>query len=105
MNTARDSDIRAAIAAKETQDTKIAQKVMAAHREAFHGRFPGQIEHCLRLITERLQQCLNKPDGCDLADPLTWPASPDDILALARAVESLWPIYKDNNDLANTTGR
>lgn len=89
-------EIRAAIAAKQTQDVKIAQKVMAAHREAFHGRFPGQIEHCLRLITERLQQCLIKPEGMDLADPITWPASPDDILALSRSIESLWPIYQEH---------
>ena len=95
MNTARDSTIRAAIAAKETQDTKIAQKVLAAHREAFGTRFPGQIEHCLRLTAERLQSVLAKPDGTDLARPDTWPADADSILALARALESLWPIYRE----------
>jgi hypothetical protein len=94
MNTARDSDIRAAIAAKETADTRIAQKVMAAHREAFHERFPGQIEHCLRLTAERLQACLNKPEHCVLMNPQTWPATPDDILGLARALESLHVIHR-----------
>lgn len=93
--TARDSTIRAAIAAKETQDTRIAQKVLGAHREAFRTRFPGAVEHCLRLITERLQHCLNKPEGCDLSDPITWPASPDDILSLARALESVWVVYRE----------
>ena len=94
MNTARDSTIRAAIAAKETQDTKIAQKVLAAHREAFQEKLPGQMEHCVRLLLERLQACLAKPEGCVLSDPITWPASADDILAIARSVESLWPIYE-----------
>lgn len=93
MNTARDSDIRAAIAARETQDTKIAQKVMAAHREAFRERFPGSVEHCLRLTTERLLHCLAKPETIDLSHPATWPAAADDILALARAMESLHAIY------------
>ena len=90
-------EIRAAIAAKQAQDTKIAQKVMSAHREAFREKFPGQIEHCLRLLTERLQHCLNKPEGIDLSQPATWPATSDDILALARSIESLWPIYRSQN--------
>ena len=94
MNTVRDSDIRAAIAAKETQDTRIAQKVMAAHREAFVLRFPGAIEHCLRLVTERLLHCLIKPDGLELRQPSTWPATPDDILCLARALESVWQVHQ-----------
>lgn len=97
MTAARDSDIRAAIAARETQSTKIAQKVMAAHREAFAQKFPGQLEHCLRLVTERLLHCLIKPDGLELRQPSTWPATPDDILALARSIESLWPIYRSQN--------
>lgn len=95
LNELRDSDIRAAIAAKETQDVKIAQKVMAAHREAFRERFPGQLEHIMRLLAERLQASLAKPDGIDLADPITWSASPDDLLGLARAMESIWIIQKD----------
>jgi len=95
-------DIRAAIAAKQTQDTKIAQKVMAAHREAFQVRFPGQVEHCLRLTAERLQACLIKREGQDTGEPLTWAAQPDDILALARSLESLWIIHREQqNDLAD----
>ena len=88
-------EIRQAIAAKQAQDTKIAQKVLSAHREAFRSRFPGAVEHSLRLTAERLQHCLNKPDGCDLSHPQSWPASPDDILGLARALESLWTVYRD----------
>lgn len=95
MNEARDSTIRAAVAAKETQDTKIAQKVLAVHREAFREKFPGQIEHSLRLTAERLQACLNKGDGVVLADPRTWPASTQDIRDLAMSLESLYTIYRE----------
>lgn len=88
-------EIRAAIAAKETQDTKIAQKVLQAHREAFRTKWPGSLEHCLRLTTERLQACLNKPEGTVLQDPATWPASDECIRNLAMAVESLYTIYRE----------
>lgn len=96
--TARDSDIRAAIAAKETQDTRIAQKVLSAHREAFRERFPGQIEHSLRLTAERLQACLNKGDGVVLADPKTWPANTQDIKDLAVALECLYSVYRAHRE-------
>jgi hypothetical protein len=92
---ARDSDIRAAIAAKETQDVKIAQKIMATHREAFRLKWPSQLEHCLRLTAERLQSCLNKPEGCVLQDPKTWPADDEAIRNLAMAVESLYAVYRE----------
>jgi hypothetical protein len=32
------------------QDTKILQKVNAAHRVAFADKYPSQVEHCLRLV-------------------------------------------------------
>ena len=50
------------------QDTLIAQKVGAAHRAAFHEKFPGQIEHCMRLIAERLQQGLRKDAEVQISD-------------------------------------
>lgn len=86
-------EIRAAIAAKETQDTKIAQKVLQAHREAFHLKFPGQLEHCMRLTAERLQACLAKTPDVVLADPGTWPANTQDIRDLAMALESLYSVH------------
>ena len=92
------ADIRSAQAARETQDVKIAQKVLQAHREAFREKFPGQIEHSLRLTAERLQGCLNKPEGFVASDPATWPADADTILGLARSMESLYTIYRDQND-------
>lgn len=95
MNTARDSDIRAAIAAKETQDVKIAQKIMSTHREAFVQKFPHQLEHCMRLTAERLQACLNKPEGVVLSDPGTWPADSEAIRNLAMALESLYMIHRE----------
>ena len=93
--TARDEDIRRAIVERETRDVKIAQKIGAAHRQAFRERFPGQVEHCLRLTAERLQACLVKGDGLDISHPRTWPATSDDILGLARALESLWMVHRD----------
>jgi len=92
--TARDSTIREAIAARETQDTKIAQKVFQAHREAFHHKFPGQLEHCMRLTAERLQACLVKSDSVVLGDPKTWPADDEVIRNLAMALESLYTTHR-----------
>lgn len=92
-------EIRQALAAKQTQDTKIAQKVLAAHREAFREKFPGQIEHSLRLVAERLQACLNKGDGVVLADPRTWPANTQDIRDLAMALESLYSVHLQHRSI------
>lgn len=72
---------------QRTADTLIQQKINGAHREGFRQRFPGAIEHNMRLINERLQHCLSKPEGTDLADSATWPASAQDIAALTQ---SLW---------------
>ena len=55
-------------------DVKILQKVNAVNREAFAIRFPGLVEHHMRLVSERLQACLVKPPGIDLGQPSTWPA-------------------------------
>lgn len=54
--------------ARRYQETLIAQKVGAAHREAFREKFPGQIEHCMRLIAERLQKGLAKDAEVGLSD-------------------------------------
>jgi hypothetical protein len=52
----------------QAEDTKIQQKVMAAHREAFYQKFPGQVEHCMRLIAERLQTGLRKDQDLSISD-------------------------------------
>ena len=90
---------RQVVAARETQDVKILQKVNAAHREAFREKFPGQIEHAMRLTAERLQACLAKTEHTVLANPATWSASSDDILNLARSLESLWIIHQEQQGL------
>ena len=68
------------------RDTLIMQKVNAAHREGFKHRFPGQIEHCMRLTAERLQAILTRKPT-DLADPDTWNSTAAEI---AQMSEALW---------------
>ena len=68
-------------------DIKIAQRVGQASREAFRLKYPGQIEHCLRLTAERLQKGLDKNaarqlDTVEVAD-------------LAQALGHLHAIYRD----------
>lgn len=82
----RDADIRAAVERRRADDTKIMQKVNAVNREAFYQKFPGQIEHIMRLTSERLMHCLNKPPGTDLDRPDTWPATAEEIALLAEAL-------------------
>ena len=96
--TARDSEIRQAQAARLSQDVKILQKVNAAHREAFRERFPGSIEHCLRLTVERMQAILTKTDTVVLGNPDTWLGTPQDMLDLAQAIEVLYRVYREVGD-------
>ena len=68
------------------RDTLIMQKINGAHREAFKFRFPGQIEHCMRLTAERLQAILTRKPT-ELSDPDTWNCSAAEI---AHMSEALW---------------
>jgi hypothetical protein len=52
-------------------------------------KFPGSIEHILRLLTERLQLGLDKRDGVDVVDPSTWLLSPEEIQDLAQAMNHI----------------
>ena len=96
-HTIRDGMINSAVETRRADDTKILQKIYAVNREAFTLRFPGHIEHSMRLISERLQNCLVKPQAMDLSDPDTWPATAAEIESLASALWSLeqirhhWP--------------
>lgn len=84
----RNREIRQAQEDRMARDTVIMQKVNAAHREAFQTRFPGQVEHCMRLTAERLQAVLTtKP--ADLTNPESWAATPHDIYCLAKALQLL----------------
>ena len=97
----RDGMINAAVETRRVDETKIMQKVNAVNREAFTLRFPGHIEHVMRLISERLQNCLVKPGEIDLSAPDTWPATPADIEHLSAAlwnmeqVRQYWPTQAD----------
>ena len=79
----------------QEQDVKILQKVNAAHRNAFQERYPGQVEHCLRLTMERLQACLDKRGAVDVNNPDTWLLPPVEIADLAKAAYYLHEIRKD----------
>ena len=99
-HTIRDGMINSAVESRRVDETKIMQKVNAVNREAFTLRFPGHIEHSMRLISQRLQNCLTKPQAMDLSDPHTWPATAGEIESLAAALWSLeqtrqyWPTAK-----------
>ncbi|CAB5206976.1 hypothetical protein UFOVP180_4 [uncultured Caudovirales phage] len=67
-------------------DTKIQGKINAVHRNAFAEKFPGQCEHILRLITERLHAGLDKREGVDLANVDTWRLMPSEMRELAEAM-------------------
>lgn len=96
-------EVRDAVKKKEDimfQETKILQKVNKVHREAFKERFPGQVEHCMRLTAERLQALLTaKPT--DLTDTSTWKGTPDEILSLSHGLYYLsimnqhYPVEKE----------
>lgn len=85
----RDGIIHNARETRRADDVKIMQKVNAVNREAFTQRFPNQLEHHMRLVSERLQACLTKPNDFVLHNPATWPATTDDILSLSLALRSL----------------
>ena len=82
-------------ATQQVADIKILQKVNAAHREAFSEKYPGQVEHCLRLVMERLQAGLDKRGNVDLTNPESWVLLPTEIAQLTQAARNLHDIRKD----------
>jgi hypothetical protein len=90
MGEWKDEAIRIAteqLDAKRVEEVKIQQKLGAAHRAAFREKFPGQIEHCMRLIAERLQKGLAKDAEVGLSD-----CSAKD---LSWALRNLYLIHQD----------
>ena len=79
----------------DNRDIPILQKVGAVQREAFREKFPGQLEHCLRLTAERLQAVLTKRADTDPAQPATWSASAREIADLAIALNYLHDIQRN----------
>jgi hypothetical protein len=73
--------------AHRLEETRIAQKVGAAHREAFREKFPGQCEHIMRLIAERLQLGLRKDNPIELTAA--------EIQGLASALNAIYLIHVD----------
>jgi hypothetical protein len=95
MNNARDSEIRKAQEHTRVSETLILQKINASHRVAFAEKFPGQCEHILRLLTERLQYGLDKRDNVIVDDPKTWKLSPSELKDISTAIEAIYFIHKD----------
>jgi hypothetical protein len=79
---------------QEIQDIKILQKVNQAHRDAFPQKYPGQVDHCLRLIMERLQMGLYKDGKTIIDNPDTWKISPSEIHDLTMSAYHLNEIRK-----------
>jgi hypothetical protein len=103
-NSLRDGMIHNAVEARRADDTKIMQKVNAVNRESFVQRFPNQIEHHMRLVSERLQACMTKPDGTVLSDPDTWPAAASEIHSLSSALWCLEQVRQNwHQDTTCTT--
>jgi hypothetical protein len=76
-------------AAQQAADVKIMQKVNRVNRDAFVDKYPGQVEHCLRLTMERLQAGLDKRDGIDIARTDTWRMSTRELMELAQTAQVL----------------
>ena len=87
MNS-KDAIIDQAQQQRIARDTLILQKVNAAHREAFKSRFPGQVEHCMRLTAERLHKMLTNVPA-DISNPETWTATAHEIRDMATALHLL----------------
>jgi hypothetical protein len=90
--TVRDGQIHQAQQERMVKDTLILQKINATHRMAFVEKFPGQIEHILRLLTERLQAGLDKRDGIDITNPDTWNLCPSELAALSKAILDIYTV-------------
>jgi len=80
--------------ARLVADTKILQKVNAVHRDAFLSKYPGQVEHCLRLTMERLQAGLDKRGEVLIDNPETWRMSTVELQELANTAYLLNEIRK-----------
>jgi hypothetical protein len=80
---------RQELAAQQTADVKILQKLNAVNREAFLDKYPSQVEHCLRLTMERLQGGLDKRGSVVVDNPDTWRMTPAELAHLAQTAQAL----------------
>lgn len=95
MNEAVGGYIRQAQEEAKVRETLILQKINQSHRVAFNEKFPGQCEHILRLLTERLQAGLDKRDGVVVDDIKTWKLTPTELKDLSQALEAIYYVRKD----------
>jgi hypothetical protein len=95
MNEIRDGIIHQARETAKVNDTLILQKINASHRIAFSEKFPGQLEHILRLLTERLHAGLDKRDNVVLDNKETWKLLPNELKDLSQAIEAIYFIRED----------
>lgn len=86
----RDQEIKRATEQARFNDTLILQKINASHRIAFSEKFPGQCEHVLRLLMERLQNGLDKRDNVVLDDVNTWKLTPSELYELSDSVYKMY---------------
>jgi hypothetical protein len=92
--TVRNGIIDQAQQQRMAKDTVILQKVNYAHREAFKTRFPGQIEHCMRLVSERLHKMLlNVPT--DQSNPETWTSTTSELRDMAETLHKLAELQRN----------
>ena len=77
------------------EDTRILQRVNAVHRDAFVQKYPGLVQHSLRLLTERLQAGLDKRSGVQVSDVKTWLMTPQELRDLAEAMYYLDQIHRN----------
>jgi hypothetical protein len=68
------------------QDLKILGKLNTIQRTTFMEKAPQQMEHILRLISERLHLGLDKRDGVRVQDPNTWLLTAEEIQQLSHAM-------------------
>ena len=101
--TIRDGHIFQAQQERMTKDTLILQKINASHRIAFNEKFPGQIEHILRLLTERLQSGLDKRDGVELDNPDTWKLTCKELSDLSTAIHYIYIVKEKLKDVQSNT--
>ena len=82
----------------EVYPDSLTPKIHNVQSAVFKNRFPSQVEQCLRLLTERLQAGLDKRNGAVLDNTTTWNMTALELSDLAKAVESIYNVYKDVGD-------
>ena len=102
-HTMRDAQIHQAQQERMTRDTLILQKINATHRIAFAEKFPNQVEHILRLLTERLQSGLDKRDGVELDNPDTWKMDCRELADLSAAIANIYRVRERLKDVQPNT--